>query len=318
MPALAGDSPDTDVWHSLPVGHVSRVPRAKDAPKSIPAGQRADGFWAVRPQWMKENADYVMASVTGSASLIERASKGSAGDEDIPAACVTNGPFNGSDTDGDEEASGGSGGREWGGSMQAIGMLTWQKSLGAYAQRVQPVHLERLVEAGGAVTLEYVDAWVDVATLGSRGIGKGALPLVRVAAGPAGAAVFAARDGEERVEFVVRVDPATATGTAPFVRNQMRSLTGAVAPFGFLSSDCGFLRLPLRSSRGSGETATVSSRVMLPPLPTTPPGTVRLRPLLFHLSASQSTADREPVLSVAPAWEDREEPQRFSVEEEED
>jgi hypothetical protein len=281
---------------------VSRAPRAKDAPKTIPAGQQADGFWVVRPQWMmKGNVDYVMAAVTASPSLVERARTGSAVDEDAPVACVTNGTFDSSD-DSDQP---------WGGSMQSVNTLTFQK-VGSYGHRVQPVHRERLTEAGASATLEYEDAWVDIVTLGSRAIAKGELPLVRVGTGPGGAAVFAARDGDE-VDFVARADTTTAAGTASFVRNQLRSLTAAEPPFGFQSTDCGFLRLAFRASRGSGETATVSMRVMLPSLPSTPAGTARTRPLLFHVSSSQSTADAEPVLSVVPAWEDRAEGQRFAV-----
>jgi hypothetical protein len=179
--------------------------------------------------------------------------------------------------------------------------LSWQRSVSPTvmsAMRVQAVHLERLKDGpDGGAELEYADALVDVASLGVRPIGRGAIRLARVAAFP-DTAVFAARDGDQ-VQFVVR---GGSPSESPEVSQQTRRLTTIRQPFSFGQTECGFARLALRAPTGGGETATVVANVPLPPLPNTRPGIGRMGHLLIRLSVSRSSSDPEPLLSVTSEW----------------
>jgi len=211
--------------------------------------------------------------------------------------------------------------KDWSSGMPSQAMVSWQAprpSDNAWTKthrplRVAAVHMERLVRhEDGREELEYRDAWVDPLTLGSRLIGNGSIPLARVATGPAGLAVYAARDHD--VVHIV-VEPGPAPSNEPTLRAITRNLQLQAAGFG--QSDCGFLRvtIPADDAEMVTFTTTAITKVDVPP-PSTDglpgrPRTARRRGLLVFASATRSSADPEPVVSITFGWSGREEEFQF-------
>jgi hypothetical protein len=318
LPAFADTPPQSPiVWHTMPTGSLSRVPRQAKTPAAIPGGQHAPGVWLARAKWQRSPGMF-FAGVLGSEKSARAFADGT-GDPGDDGECITSSSMNFNGTD--EE-------RSWSSVMQSQLNVNWEvpkAGEGSGSPRVVAVHVERLVPgAGGAATLEYMDAWVDPVTLGSRAIGKGSVPLVRVATGPTGVAVYAGRDAGQ-VHFVVQGgappwDAASAEGAS--LRAVTRQLAAELPPsLGAGQSDCGFMRVTLDAASHEAEMATISAEVLLPSvdavgsaLPSQTSGrprTVRRRTLLAHLSSSQSSADPEPLLSVALGWGSREDEMRF-------
>jgi hypothetical protein len=325
LPVLAEDAPSaktpppTALWRSLPTIALTHIPSPKSAPAALLGGQRAEGVWVVKPKWMQSRDDTAYASIVGSEVLAKELRTGqyAAHDNDV---CITTSGMT-SVSDDDDRAS------DWSSQMQSQVQVNWQPphstdnpwTLAHHPPRVTAVHLERLVRGeDGNATLEYRDAWVDPVTLGSRLIGKGALGLVRVATGPTGLAVYAARE-KGAVQLVVQAgaSPSDEPGVSQVVHNISAQLP---TPFNFGQSDCGFLRtaLPVEESDGdemltiTTEAITgVTDRTPGPAGVTTRPRTARKRALLVHASATRSSADPDPVLSIALGWSGREDEFQF-------
>ena len=200
---------------------------------------------------------------------------------------------------------------------------------------VMAVHSEKLVRgADGGATLEMADAWVDAETLGTRLIGTRSLPLVRIATAPSGIEVYAARSRDE-VEVVVtgtRAGEALDPSMRPFAR-QFARLNASLGESRTANSDCGHIRIALHPDAEKGTPMSVVQTVaLLPaldpekgePVPSPreqdPPRVataqmeafkavqaMRKRPVSVSLSATKTSADAEPVLSVAVGWAGREE-----------
>jgi hypothetical protein len=182
---------------------------------------------------------------------------------------------------------------------------------------VRAVHSESFVSDGeGRGSLRIVDAWVDPRTQGVRLIGRSTLPLARVFAGPNGLELYAARDGAA-VQVVVRAGG--RGGPRDGERDPSLLNLAAILPDGNVAtSDCGHVRFALKASPGDAQMATLQSFALLRPLgaeapisPSTEQGTkpaeeIRRRPFQLSVSASQSTVDPRPVLSLAVAWVGRE------------
>jgi hypothetical protein len=176
---------------------------------------------------------------------------------------------------------------------------------GAYAARVNAVHVERVVDEGDdRAALEITDAWVDLKSQGARLIGRTKLPLKLVARAPGDIRVYAMRD-KDSVQ-VVLVEPSTTT----------RTWQGIVqtGDQGTSTSGCRHARAELALERGSGETSTF---VVTAELPATAADkelvaesasgsagleAVRTRPMHVHASASWASRDAEPVLAVSVGW----------------
>jgi hypothetical protein len=149
-----------------------------------------------------------------------------------------------------------------------------------------------------------------------RLIGRSTLHLARIFAGPNGLELYAARDGSA-VQVVVRAGGREGSGGAgpdPSLLN-----LAAVLPDGNLAtSDCGHVRFALRATPGDAQMATLQSFALLHPVradalasPSAgrgakPAQEISRRPFQLSVSASQSTVDPRPVLSVAIAWAGRE------------
>jgi hypothetical protein len=193
-------------------------------------------------------------------------------------------------------------------------------------------HVERLTRDAGdptKATLEMTDTWVDPLTGGLRLIRNGTLPLVRVATGPAGIEVLAARDGEE-VQLVVTGAklPGMDAGALSFAR-QFTRMNAVVNGFQLASSDCGRIRMALRPSDERGPTlAVVQTTALLPALDkgadddghdeteTNPRArsfrmiqAMRKRAVNVALSVTKTSADKEPLVSVGIGWAGREQRQ---------
>lgn len=203
---------------------------------------------------------------------------------------------------------------------------------------VYTVHLEHLSPATDTVTVETVDAYVDLQTMGARLISKSTEKLARVGAGPNGIGVYAARDDQGKSNFLV-TGPDLPPPASPSDRQaQISSLAStagrllAQIPSGTTSVGCGYVRFSLEAKPGSGQMATVFANAFLPPAPdpsdadnAEPPAqsdsdddgeqmreqleqqarsnrSQRSRPVAVNVSLSQLTSEPAPLLSVTFGW----------------
>jgi hypothetical protein len=200
----------------------------------------------------------------------------------------------------------------------------------ASAEDVHLVHSERFVEGpAGHATLEVANAWVDARTRGVRLVDRSTLPLSQIYVGPNDLEVYATRDGDA-VQVVVRapahpaVDSASdASGkVSEQLRSTLRSLSVSLPDGNSGGGRCGHVRFALRPSLDEGQIATMQSIAFLPPLegdvaPATPDTSeelraseifqaLRQRPFQLSISASASSADKTPWVTIAVGWVGRE------------
>lgn len=189
---------------------------------------------------------------------------------------------------------------------------------------VHAVHSEHFVEGtDGHASLEIADAWFDARTRGARLLGRSTLPLSRVFVGPNGLEVYAARDGDSlQIVFHAPAHPEGDSALASELRSRLRSMSVSVPDRNGGNADCGHLRVPLRAPAGVGEMATLQSTAFLPPVDgdfgEVPDGetdqargsrmlqAMRQRPFQLSVSATTSSVDRSPVVSIALGWTGRE------------
>jgi hypothetical protein len=158
---------------------------------------------------------------------------------------------------------------------------------------VAAVRAERLVlDSDGKASLEIVDAWVDPATRGVQLAKQTSVALTKLASGPEGFVVYGLRRGDV-LELVV---------PSP---QRMSSLD----PEGnILSSSCDHVRLELRAEVGAGTSVVVAGPIevaqaaaagqAIPQLSSPKP----TRMIQVNASASRTSRDPAPVLSVAIRW----------------
>jgi hypothetical protein len=189
---------------------------------------------------------------------------------------------------------------------------------------VHAVHSERFVAGTeGHASLEITDAWFDARTRGVRLLGRSTLPLLRVFVGPNGLDVYAARDGEA-VQVVLHTPdrPSDDAALAEQLRARLRNMFVTLPDRNSGSADCGHLRLTLRAPAGVGQMATLQSAAFLPPVDgdsgEVPDDeseqargsrlfqAMRQRPYQLTVSATTSSADKSPVVSIALGWIGRE------------
>jgi hypothetical protein len=189
---------------------------------------------------------------------------------------------------------------------------------------VHAVHSERFVAGTeGRASLEITDAWFDARTRGVRLLGRSTLPLLRVFVGPNGLDVYAARDGEA-VQFVLHTPdrPSDDAALAEQLRGRLRNMFMTLPDRNSANADCGHLRVTLRAPPGVGEMATLQSAAFLPPVDgdsgEVPDDeseqargsrlfqAMRQRPYQLTVSATTSSTDKSPVVSIALGWIGRE------------
>jgi hypothetical protein len=299
-------------WSSLPSESLSRVPFPKSAPAALAQGERAEGVYVVRPKWITSNNRMLGATVVGSKKFAQELAAGNVTTQEHDVCVATAAMPALVDATSEIQA--------WSSSMNSQGSISWQapgREDNEWTRqhrplRVSAVHLERLLAGeDGSASLEYRDAWVDAVSLGTRPIRSGSVHLARVNTGPGGLAVYAARDGD-LVHFVVQA------GRAPSSEPGLANFTRSVSVNGFGGSDCGFLRVSLRTDDSDLATFTTTAitRVSVPPKAQdgsqpVRPRTATRRTLLVFASTTRSSADPEPVLSVALGWSGREEEFQF-------
>lgn len=191
-------------------------------------------------------------------------------------------------------------------------------------QKPRAFRLERLALDDHSATLHLLEGWFDPVSLGARQTASYEAKYKRVATGPTGIQVFAARDEEAgTVEFIV---------FQPLLEKKRMSAVGShmnVRRAGdHASSDCGHARVSLRTAPGSGEHGSVRLDVIVPDDETTkksakkkrppadakkpPPNAqgelkeIRIRSLVVHMGVSQGVKEKKPTISVAFGWRGRE------------
>jgi hypothetical protein len=343
--ARDGGGEEAPDFASLPSGHVSDVPSAKDRPARIGAAEKVPGFYTMSVP--KVQAGYHYAYLVGDAQELEalqalQKRKGGPKPRPSPSTtCFVDGER--SRAMREKEA----GPWEAGGAER----LTLHVSNDGQRSRkkdpldthgVYAIHAERFVAGdGGKASLEMTDAWVDALTLGARLVGRSTLPLVHVASGPSGIEIYAARD-KDRVEVVVTpAKPPLPQGEALARASTMFANGGLSATLsdnrGF-SSSCGHMRVSLHLERGAADMAVVQATALLPPLDKEAASdgegeqaagvkqaialpeemrklkeeakafqALRRRPVSISVSASELSVDPQPVLSVAMGWSGKEE-----------
>ena len=200
------------------------------------------------------------------------------------------------------------------------------------------VHLEHLSPATDTLTIDSVDAYVDLQNMSSRLVSKSSEKLARVGTGPNGIGVYAARDDQGKSEFLVTGPDLPAPASASDRQAQVSTLAGtasrllAQVPSGTTTVGCGYVRFSLEAKPGTGQMATIFANAFLPPAPdpsdadnAEPPAqsdsddegeqmreqleqqgranrSQRSRPLAVNVSLSQLTSEPAPLLCVTFGW----------------
>lgn len=216
---------------------------------------------------------------------------------------------------------------------------------------VNHVRLERLTQTGDAVTVETSEAFVDLQTLGSQPIpnSSASSKLVKVATGPNGLGVYAARDDKGASQILVTNPQLPPTASDEDRQAEVQHLTATAnrlltqLPSGASSeTGCGYVKLTLSAKPGAGEMATVLATAFLPPIELNPDegGQVdesrfetdemtdeqrkqvhdmvhrenrsqRARTVAINMSLSQLESEPAPVLSVTFGWASKDQQLKF-------
>jgi hypothetical protein len=310
-------------WTALPAGAFTTPP--KSAPASIGAGERVAGFWAVIPRHSGSRPFAMMATSAESAKALRN---GEAMSPDGGGRVC----FSTRDRSTDEELDE----RAWDNGMSGTERV-WPKTADNPRGGVTAVHTERLVTSGEGATLEIVDLWVDPATLGSRLITKTSVPFKLVGSALGGVKVYAARHdnaGAKQVHWLVHRP--LPTHSLPLNTSLSAWRPGAVDQ----SNECDHIHVTTETGHGHAESAIVQATVLLEsrtPKPAAAPSQksqakerpltlvrkllggpsrvveaaprdepeARARQMDISVSASMTTRDKEPVLSVSFGWSSR-------------
>jgi hypothetical protein len=340
-PARA-EEPVFPSFAELPTGTMTAPPPESKA-THLSARESVPGFFVVVPK------DQISAAgrrvlVFGDAKSAAAAAKSGSPFSDTPASTCFSSEGRGRRTANDDDRP-----FDWSeGLGPSASIWASQPFSGATAApALTAVHLERLsVSADGTTaSLEATDAWIDTTTRGARLVAKSTLPLKQIGTLAGGRKIFAGRDeradGRRGVQFVITRGQDTLA--AQLGRMFARRLDGDVVQ----DSGCAHFRMGIPLTK-DGESALVSTSVMLPSLDgkeaptlaqlqgvrqrgaranrvvTTPFGSrpisdepeereLRLRDVGIQLSVSQTSRDKEPVISVSQRWLARERTPRVFV-----
>ena len=341
--AIAGDTrgDSAPTFAELPVGRLS-VPSQR-TPGAISARESVPGIFVVPPRYgYGGGRRYVSISADARVAAAQKGGDHWDPSRSMPTGCVAQ-LHRSRLSFGDGDA----GDSEWDENL-ATEVQAYSKTADNPSSGVMAVHSERIVEQGGVVTLESVDAWVDPATRGARLISKASLPLKLLREPAFGMKVYAGRDerpdGKRFVQFVVirPEGPHMERTSQVWAMRQEGSLAH--------SSGCSHQRVAIPLDEASGDTATVIATVLLPapgasagearrgsPPPVAPPPTpnvrtppraflgaagagpipagfkeVELRTRVMHIqvSLSRTAREKEPLVSVSSSWGGREQVDR--------
>jgi hypothetical protein len=314
---------------TLPKGSVTSMPKLAERPDKIAAGERLPGIFLAQPP-ENQRQHYPKGSrnltIYSTAEEAETHEKQGWVQPDGDGGCFAVADYWQMQSDASEWAMSF--------SLRASmhGALPGTPAAEQYRQSgVQAVHVERLsLQGADKATLKSSDAWVDLTTMGVRSRREASMALAKVADGPSGVRVFAARDeSDDAMHFVVHVPKPSGSDANVVGRHFMIMKGGQMG-----SSDCGFGRLSLRHGPGTGDRGSIQVEVLLPsdekeksePEKSTKLGAVasslifgktaqpaqpearevRVRTLLVHVSVSQTAAASQPTASVSFGWQGRE------------
>lgn len=342
-PPPAARTGATPSFATLPAGHVAELPSATP-PGRVAASEKIAGFvtatmpaeQAKQMRFSRQNVAFSYLFPDEEQAKAFAQSQGNQGGK--TDACLVDGgnaeqlkSVRGNEDD--------DGPHDWQGSYSSMLSFQFETSPGSsgsivvrsmkHMRRssggdVHAVHSERFVAgADGHASLEIADAWFDARTRGVRQLGRSTLPLQRVFAGPNGLEVYAARDGEA-VQVVLHTPdhPSDDSALAEQLRSRLRNMFVTLPDRNSGNADCGHLRFTLRAPAGIGQMATLQSAAFLPPVDgdsgEAPDDesdqarasrlfqAMRQRPFQLTVSATASSADRSPVVSIALGWIGRE------------
>jgi hypothetical protein len=139
---------------------------------------------------------------------------------------------------------------------------------------VYPILVEHLGAPGDTLDVATERALVDLQTLGTRLVSKSSETYARVAQGPSGIAVYAARAPGGEMHFLV-LGPELPQPPSPAERKAQVSSLGGTAlrlattlpPGALTASGCGYVRFTLAAKAGTGEMGTIFANAFLPPAP---------------------------------------------------
>jgi hypothetical protein len=358
--ALSAGSPGTasaDVVaiKTIPVAKLINsfdMPRDK-APDKIPASEKVEGFFPAAPpqdqqKRVKERGGYQywgMYSTDAEAKRYTQSGWGGQHEQDGPRTCFTQGWSHSDHLEFYQyvpppPAKPGS--KEWVAEQKRKaerGIKPGTKQTPPpKPNTVRGIRAERFViGADDKATLEMVDAWFDYTELGVRETAKSSVPFAKIASGPNGLTIYAARD-EKQVTFIVTPPKAPELeGPNPqSLRNMANRLFAQLPGSGSTSStECGYLRMSLTTGPGTGQMASVLATAFLPtsvedaadlPSNKTDPDAdeseekraadqrkriVRTRPMMANLSISQLANEPDPLVSISFAWAGKDQQQRF-------
>ncbi len=287
--ARAAEPAPTPSFSELPAGAMSDPP-TKKTPWGIGAGEHAKGFVIQRMP-----GEYTVVAAT-------KTDPGTVPPGGAPV-CYSQPVSLGFAMDGEPPT------QEWA-QPQPMVNLPGAGELGG-RNGVTALHSERVVPVDAThATLEWIDAWVDPTTRGSRLIAKGSLPLRVIRELPGGGQILAGRDAE-RVHVVVMESPTKKQsfgGRDQLIAVTPRGMTGA--------SGCHHVRVGLRAEKGTADTVTIFTNAQLPDLEDaaaraplgakTSFATLRVRPVAVAASVTWASRDAEPVVAISAGWRARE------------
>lgn len=313
-------------WGALPAGAFTAPP--EKIPASIGAAERVAGFWAVVP---RHSGSRPFAMIVASAESAKALRSGDGFNMPDGGICFATRDRSG----GDELELG------WDHGMSGTERL-WPKTADNPRGGVAAVHTERVVPTADGATLEIVDMFVDPASLGARLIQRTSMPFKLVGSALGGVKVYAAREespGAKRVHWLVHRP--LRTHAIPLNTSLVVWRPGSVDH----SNECDHIHVTTETGAGHGESAVVQATVLLDartpkasappegaPKQKTPkkkspfglmgkllgkpsavlePATerdeheARARQMEISVSASMTTRDKEPMLSVSFGWSSR-------------
>jgi hypothetical protein len=211
--------------------------------------------------------------------------------------------------------------------------------------QVHLIHGEKMTVDGEGVTIDTFEALIDLNTLGVRQLSKKSVKLGRVASGPGGMGIFAARDEKGTIQFLA-THPELPKPPSEEVKDDFVERLSDTAerlfvqtPGGSSESGCGHTRFTMASKPGGGQMASVFANAFLPPAQDLDEGPAepvektdksdegefteqqeerkrnlrvqRVRPFAANLSVSQLTSEQAPLLSVTFGWTGKDDKVRF-------
>lgn len=336
---------DTVPFSSLPQAQspVKPAPSSSSAPEKIAAGERVDGIYpAILPEAKRKTGESdgwrTVQVFTSEKDAQAYATQGTLPSSNLPAGastriCLTRGGTLAPRVQFYYRASQPKPSPEQIQTMMRLHRWPPKPEPLPKKDSVEFVRLERLSQTGDSVAIETVDAFIDLQTMGVRAVSRSSEKLGKVATGPNGLGVFAARENETSSEFLVTNPELPPAATEEEHEAEVRSLQStatrlvAQLPSGSSATQgCGYTRFTLAAKPGSGQMATVLAMAFLPPAkdPDAPPDpdpstedeaekaqrvalaranrTQRARPVAVNVSLSQLASEQAPLLSVTFGW----------------